>query len=296
MGGDGVAALISTFFESLLLSCGPLIVLGVAVYFCRALFLFLLGREHGHRLQLAFLAPSTPLREVAHALSAILFFHSVTEVGFLNLHDPDGEIGFVEHSYHPRNPLAQLGNFVYALAPLALELFLVYLLLITCFGGVMTTLSAELAALTAAGSGIGAYLAVAFSLLPAMLRAAAPLWLKLLGFAALAFLCMGIFVSLNELIEGLLGFLIYAGAVLVFTAVLMLFDTRVQRILLGGLRSFATTVTALGVVVLTVVAALVALAALFFLFRVLFLTTPEGSGEALLLGQQNEKNSRMGRY
>lgn len=287
-----MAVVISSFFQILLLSCGPLVVLGLAVYFCRALFSFFLGREQGRQLQLLFLAPSAPLREIAHALAAMLFFHSVSEVGFLELHDPNGELSFVEHSYNPRNPVALLGNFVYALAPLAFLLFLCYLVLITCFGDVMGTLGARLAEITAADGGFTAYAAAALALLPAMLQAEAPLLLKLLGFAVLLFLSMGIFLSLRELLEAFSGILIYAVLVLLFSAVLMLFDARVQRLVLGGLRSFATAVTALGVVVLLAVATLLLLGAVFFLVRILFFTTPEGSGQgnALTVYRENENN------
>ena len=58
--------------------------------------------------------------------------------------------------------------------------------------------------------------------------------------------------------------------VLSFSAVLMLFDARVQRIVLGALRGFATVVTALDLVLLLAVATLLLIGGVWFLWRFLF--------------------------
>lgn len=268
--------LLSCFWQVMLFTCVPPILLGLAVYLCRGIFVALVDPRRGRRILVACFALSTPLRELGHAIAAVLFMHRVTECSLLDLHDPDGELGFVEHSYNPRNPIAVLGNLFYALAPLAFGLFAVYAVFLLCFGDVMADFSAELSAIAVRGDGFLAYMRAAVLLVPAMLRAQTALPLKLLGFALLLLLCMGIFVSVAEVVDAIGGLLIYAALALGFCGVLMLFDTRVRNFVLEGLRHFSVTVTALFVAVLIAVAVLVALAAFYFLLRALF-GTPEQS-------------------
>lgn len=268
--------LLSCFLQVLLLTCVIPIAFGLAVYICRGIFISLVDPHSGRQLLVGCLAPSTPLRELGHAVAAVLFMHRITECSFLNPHDPDGELGFVEHSYNPRNPVAVLGNLFYALAPLAVGLFAVYAVLLLCFGSVMTDFSAELADIAQRDGGFLAYMRAAAMLLPAMLRADTGVFLKIVGFVLLLFLCMGVFVSTGEVLEALGGFCIYAALAFAFCGALMLFDTRVQNLVLGGLRRFCVTVTALFMAVLVAVAVWVALAAFYFVLRTLF-STPEQS-------------------
>lgn len=260
--------LLSCFFQILFLTCVPLFAFGLAVFFCRWLFISLVGTEDGRPLLVGCFALSTPLRELGHAIMAVLFMHRITDACFLNVHDANGELGFIEHSYHPRNPVAILGNFFYAIGPLAVGLFSVWAVLLLCFGDVMSDFAATVAAL-GESAGVLDYLRVSLSLLPAMVGAKTGAFLKVLGGVLLLLLCMGIFVSLAEAVQALGGFLIYAGLVFVFSAVLSLFDPRLQRILLDGLRGFATGVTALFLVVLLAVGALLAIGCICFLLRTL---------------------------
>ena len=266
--------LLSCFWQILLLSCAPFALFGIAVYFCRGCFIYLMGR-HGERFTVCFLALSTPLREVGHVCMATIFAHRVGDVCFLNLHDPDGELGYVEHSYTPRNPIAILGNFFYALAPMIVGLFAVYAVLAVCFGDTMPELSASLSALS--GAGFLDYARLTLGLLPAMLRADVSVLRKLLGFALLLLLCMGIYVSLGELLDAIGGFCIFAGLAFVLCGVLMLFDVRIRNILLSALRGFAAQITALFLCVLLGVGILLLVSAIYFLIHGLFFTGGEDS-------------------
>jgi ABC-type tungstate transport system substrate-binding protein len=84
------------------------------------------------------------------------------------------------------------------------------------------------------------------------------------------FLCLGIYVSPLELMEAASGIAILVGLVMAASGVMMLFDDRVMRIAIGGLRSFSTVVIALFLVVLVFSAGLLAFGALFGLIRTLF--------------------------
>lgn len=59
----------------------------------------------------------TPCHELSHFLLCFPFFHKVQK---LNLFSPanDGTLGYVSHSYNPRNPWAICGNFFIGIAPI----------------------------------------------------------------------------------------------------------------------------------------------------------------------------------
>ena len=263
---------LSAFMQIVFFLCGPLVAFGLIVFFCRALFVALVGQStFGRRILLGAFALSTPLRELGHAFMAVLFFHSVEDIKLLDVHAPDGELGFVEHSYNPKNPVALLGNFFYALGPLCLGLAAVYLVFVTCFGNAMSGLIDKTALLAESGGDLGEYLGAAAELLPTMFAGGGVGIIgKIIGVLLLLLLCMGVFVSVYELTDAFSGFVIFCGITAVFSALLMLFDARVQRIVLGGLRSFATVVTALNLVLLLAVAALLLVGGVWFLWRFLF--------------------------
>ena len=263
---------LSSLMQVLLLTCGPLIAFGVIASFARSLFIYLVGRDRmGTTVLTLTLAPSTPLRVLGNVIMAVLFGHRVSDVCFLNVRDPDGEFGFVERSYNPGNPIALLGNFFYALGPVIVGLLAVFAVLLGTFHDVLPGFVREIGTLTASGADFFDYADATGRAVSAMLGASEEsVMLRLAGFLIVLFLCMGIFVSVAELVESFTGMLVYAVLGGVFTAVLMLFDVRVQRIVLGALHSFAALVTALFLFVLLGMAVLLVLGALVFLYRFLF--------------------------
>ncbi len=258
---------VTIYLQMLIFSVGPFLCLGLLVWLLRKIFIQLMGVHAGRPFLLGLFALGAPLREAAHVLAAVLFFQRVEEVRFLDIHAPDGELGFTERSYHPRNYFARFGNFVYALAPVALGLCLVLGIFLVCFGGVMEDFFLELFALGDTG-GVGDYLRLAAGLVPAMFAdGEVSLFAKLVGALALVLLCMGIFVSLSELKDALFGMITYAVLLAVPAGALLLFDARIQRAATQGLRAFATGVVALYIPVLLAVLLLLAFGAVFFLVR-----------------------------
>jgi chromate transport protein ChrA len=110
---------------------------------------------------------------------------------------------------------------------------------------------------------------------------------KILGGLLLLLVCMGVFVSLGELLDGLFGAALYAALALVAALTLSLLDTRVQRVATDALRAFATGVLALYLPVLLGVGVLLALGAIFFLIRKLG-AVPE-TGNAVVPYRGNDR-------
>ena len=278
---------VSLYLQMLLFSVGPFLALGLAVWLARQVLIWLVGTRSGRPFLLGCFALSTPLREAAHVLAAVLFFQRVEEVRFLDIHATDGELGFTERSYDPRNPVARFGNLVYAIAPVMLGLFAVLAVYLVFFGGVMEEFFLDLSAL-GEQAGLADYLRLALGLFPAMFAAGeVGFFAKLFGALLLLLICMGIFVSLAELMDAVFGVITYAAVLVIPTALLLLFDARIQRVATQGLRAFATGVLALYIPVLLAVALLLAVGSVFFLVRKLG-AVPE-TGNAVELYQRDVK-------
>ena len=266
-----MANYLSCLIQILLLVCGPLAVLGCAVYVLRTLFTYLVGHESiGRRMLVLALAPSTPVRVLGGAAMAILFGHTIDDICFLNVRDPDGELGFVENSYHPFNPVAQLGKLFLALVPALLSAFAVFLVFLLCFGNVMPDFMREVMDISYAQGGFGAYAGAVGRMMGAMFAASGwRLVLRLFGAVLIVALSMGAFVSVSELVGAIFGSMIFGGMGVLFTAFLMLFDTRAQRLFISGLHAYAAVLSGVYAVILAAALLLVLLGALLFLVRTL---------------------------
>ena len=242
---------------------------GIAVYFCNRAFCSLVGNGVRARpLLLAAHILTTPLREFAHLAACMLFFHRVTDYRLLSLHDPDGELGFVEHSYNKKNPVALLGNFFFAVMPVIVGLFAVLVTVLVCFSGAFGTLVEETSLLEEAGGDVLSYFSLAFGFLPTLFAATGTgTVLKIVGCLLLLLLSIGVFVSLDDLQNAFSGAIVFGVAVFLFAGVTALFDDRLRRLILYGLRGFATSVTALLLVALVFSLAMVLVGFAYFLFR-----------------------------
>ena len=244
---------------------------GLLLYICNKTFCALVGTGWGRPILLGLHTLLTPLREFAHLVAAMITFHRVGDFCLLNLHDPDGEIGFVEHSYNRRNPIAVFGNYVFAVLPAAFGLALSAFVIFVFFRGSFAELSRSVVALVEAEAEFGDYARLAIGFLPAMFRdSGASILGKAVGSVLLLLLSLGVYVSVDDLMSGLGGLMYYAAFAFLFAGVTALFDARARRLILTDFRTFATGITALFIVVLVFAAVALGFGVLILLFRALF--------------------------
>ncbi len=89
---------------------------GFAISFCNRRFYANFGSD-ARKVCYATGFIGTPVHELSHALFCVLFGHKITEMKLFQISD-DGTLGYVAHSYNPRNLYQRLGNFFIGVAPI----------------------------------------------------------------------------------------------------------------------------------------------------------------------------------
>lgn len=98
------------------LTAGLFCLFGVVIAACNKLFYASLGGKS----QIVCYATGfigTPIHELSHALMCLVFGHKITEIKLFQINSADGVLGYVNHSYNPRNIYQRMGNFFIGIAP-----------------------------------------------------------------------------------------------------------------------------------------------------------------------------------
>ncbi len=70
----------------------------------------------------------TPIHECAHALMCIIFGHKIKEIKLFQVSSDDGTLGYVKHSYNPKNIYQRIGGLFIGTAPIFVGALLIGLI------------------------------------------------------------------------------------------------------------------------------------------------------------------------
>ena len=115
--GDLLIKWIGCWIGLILLTLGIPTACGLFVHLCAVVFRKLIGRGAGGVFDATALL-GTPVHELGHAAMCLLFGHKITRMKLWSPGGRGGLYGYVEHSYHRKNPWAQMGNLFIGMGPL----------------------------------------------------------------------------------------------------------------------------------------------------------------------------------
>lgn len=115
------------FLLQMAFTIGLIILFGFLIALCNKRFYANFG-NYGRAVCYITGAIGTPLHECAHALFCVIFGHKITEIKLFQINSSDGTLGYVNHSYNPKNIYHKIGNFFIGVAPIIVISAVLYLL------------------------------------------------------------------------------------------------------------------------------------------------------------------------
>lgn len=108
---------------------GVIVIIGLVLGFLRNTSISNYQQKFGRKAIYITGIVGVPVHELSHLVVAKIFGHKIKEVKFFQANNGDGTLGYVNHSYNPKNIYHQIGNFFIGIAPILCGSLLIILLL-----------------------------------------------------------------------------------------------------------------------------------------------------------------------
>ncbi len=136
-----VGNLLISYLMQMLFTVGSVTLFGLLIYLTNRGIYRLSGNNQAVSYATGLIG--TPIHECSHALMCLLFRHKITEISFYRISD-DGVMGYVKHTYNPRNFYQQIGNFFIGTAPVILGSGVILLLFMCLANDSFTAMWSEI--------------------------------------------------------------------------------------------------------------------------------------------------------
>lgn len=244
------------FLSALWYTLGALVICGLAVSLCRKLFLSMMGGGFGRGIVLATSILGTPVHELGHALMCLLFGHRITKMSLWQPNSPDGNLGFVTHTYRRRNPYHVLGNLFIGIGPVFSGLAVLSLALWAGFPATFSEYVSTASAMAAQGEGGVPLFLEGLKMLARIPREmtadgrAVPLWGQVIALLVILSVSQHVSLSPADVKGAATALPIYGVLLLILTAICGLLGQTAMDSVTAALSLFSAYMTALFTVVL----------------------------------------------
>ncbi len=119
------SGILSNVFEQLTSFVGFVFFVGFLIAVLNRIFYSLAGNKMSVVYATGLIG--TPIHELSHAIMCIIFGHKITEVRLFQIDSDDGTLGYVKHSYNPRNIYHLIGQYFIGVAPIFVGSIALYL-------------------------------------------------------------------------------------------------------------------------------------------------------------------------
>ena len=263
------------FLGALWYTLGAIVICGLAVSLCRALFIRMMGNGFGRGVVIATSMVGTPIHELGHAIMCILFGHRITDMSLWQPRSKDGNLGFVTHTYKKKNPYHILGNLFISVGPIFSGMAVITLALLLGFPTVFADYTTAAADLTTSGQGGFALVGEGLRILPRIVEEltdktpATPLWGQILALIVVLSVSQHISLSPADIKVGSTALPLYGLLILALTVICGLMGQTAMDDVTAALRLFSGYMTALFAVVMVASLIQLILALPVWLIRVL---------------------------
>ena len=103
---------------------GIVYVVGFVIYLLNKLFYKIVKGNRAVCYATGFIG--TPVHELSHALMCVVFMNRITEIKLFQIDEESGTLGYVRHSYNPRNLYQLAGNYFIGVAPIIMGAVILY--------------------------------------------------------------------------------------------------------------------------------------------------------------------------
>lgn len=178
----------------------------------------------------------TPVHEGAHALMCLIFGHRITEIKLFQVNSSDGTLGYVKHSYNPRNFWQRIGCLFIGIAPVIVGGLLLALLLYLLLPELFVSSAEKILAADFSGDLGGAMLAVLGSF--ANMFGYIITWQWWVFIIAGSFIALHMTLSSEDVKGALAGVFLYMLAFLAADGILLLVGGGALSVFTGGVLAF----------------------------------------------------------
>ena len=239
------------FFEIILCTLGVFVVCGLIVSLCERIFTRLVGTGSGYAAIIASSIIGTPIHELGHAIMCLFFWHKINDVRLWQSPTRDGTLGYVNHSYNPKNPYQVFGNMFIAIGPIFSGLSMIMLILLLCYPQSLGEYVTRSGAIVEGNGGFLEMFRVSLSLaIGIFTEGSVEVWWRILAILLILSVCLHISLSRVDIKGGLTSLPIYIIIVLLFAFITTLIGPHAVTACEEGLRFFAMFMLSLFMIVI----------------------------------------------